>query len=204
MAVPALLVFLVSLSRKGQVPKRADRGIGRAENRPAVAAPPPPPAPTAICERPVPGPGQRPWRDDEDILEVLPVEHEEILDALPVETEPRGEGSTEKPDRLEPWPERSPASAPPSARQVGRSEGVSGKGSRSAEERPWWVQVGLWGIHSRATAWGFFWSSLALAVAPGLIGYTSGTTFSLCGLFVLAALWYWLCIRWMDEHGGWS
>jgi hypothetical protein len=25
----------------------------------------------------------------------------------------------------------------------------------------------------------------------------------LFGLFGLAALWYWLCIKWMDDHNGW-
>jgi hypothetical protein len=75
---------------------------------------------------------------------------------------------------------------------------------RAQEERPWWVQVGLWRIQSRSTAWAFFWFSLVLAVAPGLFLFTLNKGFVLFGLFGLAALWYWLCIRWVDEHGAWS
>jgi hypothetical protein len=75
---------------------------------------------------------------------------------------------------------------------------------RAREERPWWVQVGLWGIHSRSTAWVFFWIALGLAVAPSLLLFTVNKGFAVCGLFGLAALWYWLCIRWVDEHGSWS
>ena len=65
--------------------------------------------------------------------------------------------------------------------------------------------MGLWGIPDRAIAWAFFWFSLFLAVVPTVRAYFTGDTqHFLCGLFGLAALWYWLCIRWVDEHGGWS
>ena len=77
--------------------------------------------------------------------------------------------------------------------------------SRSSVERPWWVQIGLWGIHDRTTAWVFVWISIFLVVAPGLFASFFGSTrFFFCGIFLLAALWYWLCIRWVDQHGSWS
>jgi hypothetical protein len=71
--------------------------------------------------------------------------------------------------------------------------------------RPAWVEIGLWGIKSRGLAWAFVWISVALAVFPSVIGIMRGDMrFTICGLFLLAALWYVLCIQWMDEHGGWS
>jgi hypothetical protein len=104
-------------------------------------------------------------------------------------------------DRSEPFP--SPADVlPPAARRQIADE--LWERIRAREERPWWVQVGLWGIHSRATAWAFFWISVGLAVVPTVLFFAVNKGFVLCGLFGVAALWYWLCIRWADEHGGWT
>jgi len=55
---------------------------------------------------------------------------------------------------------------------------------------PMMVQLGLWGLRSRAAARGVFW--LCLAMAAG------------CPPMVLAALWIHLSIRWVDHHGGWE
>jgi hypothetical protein len=69
-------------------------------------------------------------------------------------------------------------------------------------ERPWWVKIGLWGLPSRASAWAFFWLSMAIAivcVAYGLIDRRA----AIGGILVLAAAWYYLAIRWVDHHGEW-
>jgi len=73
---------------------------------------------------------------------------------------------------------------------------------RPAAERPWWVKVGLWGVPNRAAAWAFFWLSIALAVGCIVYGFWAPPFFA-GDLFFLAALWYWLSIRWVDRHGGW-
>ena len=70
---------------------------------------------------------------------------------------------------------------------------------------PWWVQVGLWGVPGRAGAWAFFAVAGLSAVALPAIGIATGIVAFYAGLlFLLAALWYWLCIRWVDEHGSWD
>ena len=71
-------------------------------------------------------------------------------------------------------------------------------------ERPPWVKVGLWGLGSRASAWVFFWLSLAIAAACVVYGFTNDWRFLFGGLMVFAALWYYLAIRWVDEHGTWQ
>ncbi len=68
---------------------------------------------------------------------------------------------------------------------------------------PVWVRIGLWSLSSRASAWAFFWLSLALAVGSVAYGLLD-PRFFLGGIMVLAAVWYYLAIRWVDQHGRWS
>jgi hypothetical protein len=70
--------------------------------------------------------------------------------------------------------------------------------------RPWplWVSLGLWGLPGRTWAWGFFWFSLALAVGGVVGGFFFWPLFIGSG-FVLAALWYYAAIRWVDRYGEW-
>ena len=74
---------------------------------------------------------------------------------------------------------------------------------RPAVRRPWWVRVGLWKISGRSSAWLYVWLSVALALACIVAGLWDRRFFAgtLC---LLAALWYLLAIRWVDQHGGWS
>jgi hypothetical protein len=65
------------------------------------------------------------------------------------------------------------------------------------------VQVGLWGLN-RAGAWAFFWLCLALAAGGVACGLFVHPLAFLGGLMVFAALWYYLSIRWVDQHGSWS
>ena len=86
---------------------------------------------------------------------------------------------------------------------------------RPSIERPLWVKVALWRTN-RALAWALFWLCVGVAPVffvvsfwnPFLRFFWFGSwdlVFFLLGVyFVLAALWYWLAIRWVDQHGGWS
>ena len=69
-------------------------------------------------------------------------------------------------------------------------------------DRPMWVELGLLGIPGRNSAWAFFWISIAAAVGCCAYGFRDHRFFWGVG-FVFAALWYWLCIRWMDTHQQW-
>jgi len=76
---------------------------------------------------------------------------------------------------------------------------------RRPEPKPWWVEVGLWGINSRELAWVFVGISVLLAVLPVIFAFVVGDKrLFIGGFFILAAVWYLLCIQWMDEHGGWK
>ena len=68
---------------------------------------------------------------------------------------------------------------------------------------PAWVRVGLWGIATRRAAYGFFGVSLLLSIASAVGGFVWPVLFT-GGLLVIAALWYLLAIRWVDQHGGWG
>lgn len=69
--------------------------------------------------------------------------------------------------------------------------------------RPLWVRVGLWGLPRRSAAWAFFWLSMALGIGGIIYGFSDRRFFAGALLFV-AAGWYYLAIRWVDQHGGWS
>jgi hypothetical protein len=70
-------------------------------------------------------------------------------------------------------------------------------------ERPFWVQVALWGIPNRNVAWLCFWLSFILTVAFISYGFVYPPFFA-GGLFLFGALGYYLAIRWMDQHHRWS
>jgi len=75
-----------------------------------------------------------------------------------------------------------------------------------ASDRSGWpilVQVGLWGLPTRGSAWGFFWFSMALVIASIPCGFLIHPICFLGVLMVLAALWYYLSIRWVDQNSRW-
>lgn len=77
------------------------------------------------------------------------------------------------------------------------------KNHRMRVERPLWVKVGLWGLPNRASAWVFFWLSIILVLGSLVLGVWDPRFFA--GIFLLlAALWYWLSIQWVDEHDDWD
>ena len=63
---------------------------------------------------------------------------------------------------------------------------------------PFLVRLALWQIPTRNIAWVFFW--LSLAIAAGCVAYG----FKLGGLMVLAAVWYYLSILWVDKYSAWT
>jgi predicted transporter len=70
---------------------------------------------------------------------------------------------------------------------------------------PWWVKVGLWGLPNRAAVWAFVWLSVLAAVGCVAYAVWVGHPRWYAGLlFLLAALMYWLAIRWVDRHGSWE
>jgi hypothetical protein len=74
--------------------------------------------------------------------------------------------------------------------------------SVSREEYPLWVRFGLWGLKGRRSVWAFSWLSIACATASVVYGFWDARFF-VGSLFVVAALMYWLSIRWVDRHGQW-
>lgn len=75
------------------------------------------------------------------------------------------------------------------------------------DEYPWWVQLSLWGVpYGRTGQW--FFVAFALACAVGLVAYgvvEGRPRFLILSPFAaVAALPYWLSIRWIDRHGSWQ
>ena len=60
----------------------------------------------------------------------------------------------------------------------------------------------MWGLPNRAAAWAFVWLSLLAALAAG-VGAFFYWPAAFGVLFVLAALWYYLSIRWVDRYDRW-
>jgi hypothetical protein len=73
---------------------------------------------------------------------------------------------------------------------------------RLPEQRPLWVAIGLWGLPNRLSAVAFLWLSLLLTVACAIAGFWIPILW-VGFLFIFSSAWYWLAIRWVDEHGGW-
>ena len=70
-------------------------------------------------------------------------------------------------------------------------------------EKPLWVRVGLWQISSRSMAIAFMIGAVVLATVGVAYGLVGRRVFVIFGGFYLSALWYWLCIRWMDVRKAW-
>lgn len=87
-------------------------------------------------------------------------------------------------------------------------------------DRPLWVRIGLFGVPSRRAALRWMKGSLvgciafmiAMALAAvwllgvHMAGVVSALGFALVvgSLALVAPLWYWLAIQWVDEHDGWE
>jgi hypothetical protein len=71
------------------------------------------------------------------------------------------------------------------------------------KRRPFWVKLGLWGLPNRASAWVFVWICIAIAAFCAVRGFSNPKWFLGVGM-ILAALWYWASIRWVDRNSSWS
>lgn len=71
------------------------------------------------------------------------------------------------------------------------------------KEYPWWVKLSMMGVPGRAGLWACVAVSLLLA-AGGLYFWQSDARARPFTLFAIAALPYWLSIRWVDRHGAWD
>lgn len=74
---------------------------------------------------------------------------------------------------------------------------------REPKAWPWWVSAGLWGLPGRGWAWGFFWFSLLLALGGAVVGVLYFWPAFLGVGFVLAAVWYYAAIKWVDQNSKW-
>jgi hypothetical protein len=82
----------------------------------------------------------------------------------------------------------------------------SGMADKLPRDRyPWWVRVSLWGLPGRAAVWAFVGLSLLAAVGCCVYAAWVGNPRWYAGaLLLLAALMYWLSIRWVDRYGSWE
>jgi hypothetical protein len=65
-------------------------------------------------------------------------------------------------------------------------------------KRPMLVSLGLWGLKTRKSALALMWLCIAIAVVSVVLKFWLGL------IFLLAALWYWLALKWVDTHEGWK
>lgn len=71
------------------------------------------------------------------------------------------------------------------------------------KDYPVWVSLSVMWLPTRSSVWAFVWISLALAAASVIFGVWNHYFF--CGAtFLVAALLYWLAIRWIDRYGSWD
>lgn len=69
---------------------------------------------------------------------------------------------------------------------------------------PWLVRIGLWSVHSAAMAWFYLCLSLVIAVVCGVLGAVIDPIAYAGVPMVLAALWYFVSIQWVNRHGQWG
>lgn len=71
------------------------------------------------------------------------------------------------------------------------------------DNMPLWVFFGLSSINTRKGALILFWACFVCGIVFIPVSYHLDD-WSWAGFTFLAALWYWLCIRWMDQHSAWQ
>jgi hypothetical protein len=71
-------------------------------------------------------------------------------------------------------------------------------------EYPFWVKLSIWGVPGRGGVWACVGLSIAGAVAVTLYGLRDGRFLIGGPVLGLAAIPYWLSIRWIDRHGSWE
>jgi len=74
---------------------------------------------------------------------------------------------------------------------------------KKTDNMPDFVYLGLLGINTRATAYAYAIFCLLLSIGCLIYGFVEPIYFSGIG-FVLAAIWYLYCIKWVDNNASWS
>jgi hypothetical protein len=73
-------------------------------------------------------------------------------------------------------------------------------------KKPIWVKLAISGLSSRITAWICFWLSILLMASVAIytiwLGWLQGSLLSI--LFIVAPVWYYLAIKWMDKNNQWN
>ena len=70
-------------------------------------------------------------------------------------------------------------------------------------KKPLYVKVGLFGVPSKKAAKGYMYFCASLALVSLLVGIVISDKYLMGLVFALAAFWYKLSIKWMDENNGW-
>jgi signal transduction histidine kinase len=68
---------------------------------------------------------------------------------------------------------------------------------------PIWVKLSLIGVSGRNALWGYVVLSLLLGAAGAWAAFVDPRLWAAPAL-ALAAIPYWLTIRWVDRHGSWD
>jgi hypothetical protein len=63
-----------------------------------------------------------------------------------------------------------------------------------------WVAIGLWKVASREAALGYMWLCIIASIASIAAGLVVHPQYFISAPLILAALWYWLAIRWVDRN----
>ena len=71
------------------------------------------------------------------------------------------------------------------------------------DHMPWWVWFGLLNIETRKGALILLSASLTFTVICIPLSYYLDD-WSWLAMMVPISLWYWLCIRWVDQHASWE
>jgi hypothetical protein len=74
----------------------------------------------------------------------------------------------------------------------------------SYSKYPIWVKLSLWGVPGRKGLWGMVALSIGCAIGCLLYGGRDARFYTVSPVFVLAAVPYWLSIRWIDRRGSWE
>lgn len=73
---------------------------------------------------------------------------------------------------------------------------------KNSKAFPIYVRTGLFGINSKKIAYMYFWLSVVISAVSVIMGFYNKVYF-FGVLFLLAALWYFLVIKWMDSNSKW-
>jgi hypothetical protein len=77
--------------------------------------------------------------------------------------------------------------------------------NQNRRQWPRWVRLGLWGVPTRRSALIWVWVSALIGVflSVSLEAFAFPVGISVGIPFFLAALWYWVALRWVDQHETW-